>query len=180
MATAIAFIRGINVGGKARLPMKELLETLERVGIHGAVTHIQSGNLAFRCSKVQPAELARRITNAIHGDHGIQPAVVVLSIQEVEHAIAANPYREGQKDPKSLHLFFLGEAPASPDLDGLAALATESERFELRRRVLYLHAPDGIAHSRLAASVEKQLGVTCTSRNWRTVTKTLQMAWDLA
>jgi uncharacterized protein (DUF1697 family) len=161
------------------LPMKDLVGTLERVGIHGAVTYIQSGNVAFRCSKVQAAELSRRIGSAIQGDYGIQPGVIVLSIQEVEHAIAVNPYPEGQKDPKSLHLFFLGELPASPDLEALKRLATQSERFTLHRRIFYLHAPEGIGQSKLAANVEKHLGVMTTARNWRTVTKTLQMAWDL-
>lgn len=180
MATAIAFIRGINVGGKARLPMDGLVGTLERVGIHGVVTHIQSGNVAFRCSKVHSGELARRIGSAIHGDYGFRPDVIVLRVQEVEHAIAANPYPEAQSDPKSLHLFFLSEAPGSPDLDTLQSLAAPSERFKLDRRVFYLHAPDGIAHSKLAANVDKCLGVTTTSRNWRTVSRTLQAAWDLA
>lgn len=179
MATAIAFIRGINVGGRTKLPMKDLVNTLERVGIHGAVTYIQSGNIAFRCSKVQASELSRRMSSAIQGDYGFQPAVIVLSIQEVEHAIAANPFPEAQKDPKSLHLFFLAERPDAPDLDALKSLATASERFALDRRILYLHAPDGIGPSKLAASVEKHLGVATTARNWRTVTKTLQMAWDL-
>lgn len=179
MATAIAFIRGINVGGRTKLPMKDLVGTLERVGVHGAVTYIQSGNVAFRCSKVQPAELSRRIGSAIQGDYGLQTAVIVLSIQEVEHAIAANPYPEGQKEPKSLHLFFLSELAASPDLDALQSLAAASERFTLHRRIFYLYAPDGIAQSKLAANVEKHLGVTATARNWRTVTRTLQMAWDL-
>lgn len=179
MATAIAFIRGINVGGRTKLPMKDLVGILERIGIHGAVTYIQSGNVAFRCSKVQPAELARRISSAIQDDCGFQPAVIVMSIQEVEHAVANNPYPEGQKDPKSLHLFFLGEVPASPDLDALKALAAPSERFTLHRRIFFLHAPEGIAQSRLAANVEKHLGTTTTARNWRTVTRTLQMAWDL-
>lgn len=181
MATAIAFIRGINVGGKTKLAMKDLVGSLERVGIKGAVTYIQSGNVAFRCAKVQPAELARRISSAISSDHGIQPQVVVLSIQEVEHAIAANPYPECQKDPQSLHLWFLSEAPSAPDLDALERLKASSERFKLHRRLFYLHAPDGIGQSRLAGSVEKSLGVAvATARNWRTVSKTLQMAWDLA
>ena len=179
MATAIAFIRGINVGGRTKLPMKDLANTLDRVGIHGVATYIQSGNLAFRCSKVQATELSRRMSSAIQGAYGFQPAVIVLSIQEVEHAVAANPYPEAQKDPKTLHLFFLAERPAAPDLDALKSLATASERFTLHRRILYLHAPDGIGQSKLAASVEKHLGVTATGRNWRTVTKTLQMAWDL-
>lgn len=180
MATAIAFLRGINVGGKSKLPMKAVIASLERVGIKGAVTYIQSGNIAFRCGKVQAAEQARRIAGAISSDHGIKPQVVVVSIQEVEHAIAANPYREARKDPQSLHLWFLGEVPSAPDLEALERLKAESERFTLHRRIFYLHAPDGIGQSKLAANVERCLGVTATARNWRTVSKTLQLAWDLA
>ena len=64
------FLRAINVGGRTKLPMKDLVNTLERVGIHGAVTYIQSGNIAFRCSKVQASELSRRMSSAIQGDYG--------------------------------------------------------------------------------------------------------------
>lgn len=159
--------------------MADLVETLERIGIHGAVTYIQSGNVAFRCSKVQAAELSRRIGSAIMSDHGLQLQVIVVSIQEVEHAIAANPWPEAQKDHKSLHLFFLGDLPPAPDLDTLKSLKAPSEQFALHRRIFYLLAPEGIARSKLAAGVEKCLGVPVTARNWRTVTKTLQMAWDL-
>jgi uncharacterized protein (DUF1697 family) len=38
------------------------------------------------------------------------------------------------------------------------------------------HAPDGIGRSKLAANVEKLLGVSATSRNWRTVRKLIEMA----
>jgi uncharacterized protein (DUF1697 family) len=180
MATAIAFIRGINVGGKAKLPMKDLVRILEGIGIHGAVTYLQSGNVAFRCTKVQREELARRIGSAIMSHSNFQPQVVVTSIQEVEHAVAANPYPEARQDPKSLHLWFLADVPAKADLEKLSAVKSETERFELHRKIFYLHAPDGLGQSRLATRVEKCLGVTATARNWRTVTKTLQMAWDLA
>lgn len=51
----------------------------------------------------------------------------------------------------------------------LKALCSASERFELTGRVFYLHAPEGIGRSKLAAGAEKALGVACTGRNWRTV-----------
>jgi len=48
-------------------------------------------------------------------------------------------------------------------------MATTTERFSLADRVFYLHAPEGIGRSRLAASAERLLGVSATARNWRTV-----------
>jgi uncharacterized protein (DUF1697 family) len=51
-----------------------------------------------------------------------------------------------------------------------------NERFVLQGKAFYLHAPDGIGRSKLAANVEKLLGVSATSRNWRTVRKLIEMA----
>jgi uncharacterized protein (DUF1697 family) len=111
---------------------------------------------------------------------GFEPSVLVLRIQELEHAIAANPFREAAREPKSLHLWFLAAEPAQPDFQALDRLKADSERYKLDKKVFYLHAPDGIAESRLAAGVENCLGVEATSRNWRTVTKVLEMAWQLS
>jgi uncharacterized protein (DUF1697 family) len=52
----------------------------------------------------------------------------------------------------------------------------ESERFELIDSVFYLHAPEGVGRSKLAANAEKLLGVPMTDRNWRTVCA----LWDIA
>jgi uncharacterized protein (DUF1697 family) len=180
MATCIAFLRGINVGGRNRLPMKELVQLFEQIGIHGARTYIQSGNIAFRCTRPKRAEIAHRIASAIQQHHGFEPKVHVLTIQELEHAVAANPYMDARRDPTSLHLWFLKEAPANPDLEGLQRLQNGSERFKLDKKVFYLHAPDGIGQSKLASNVETCLGTDATERNWQTVTKTLEMGWDLA
>jgi uncharacterized protein (DUF1697 family) len=76
---------------------------------------------------------------------------------------------------KSLHFFFLASTPAKPDLDALAKLKSSSEEFKLGKNVFYLHAPDGIGRSKLAAKVEKALGVPATARNWNTVSKLMVM-----
>lgn len=180
MATCIAFFRALNVGGRNRLTMKELVQQFERIGIHGARTYIQSGNVAFRCTRQQRPEAGRRIATAIQQEHGFEPKVHVILIQELEHAVAANPFMDARKDPSNLLLWFLKDVPENPDLATLERLKTATERFALDRKVFYLHAPDGIGESKLAAAVENCLGTDATARNWETVRNTLELGWDLA
>jgi uncharacterized protein (DUF1697 family) len=53
---------------------------------------------------------------------------------------------------------------------------TRTEEFTLRSKVFYLHAPDGVGKSKLAARAESWLGVAATARNWRTVSQLIEMA----
>ena len=64
---------------------------------------------------------------------------------------------------------------SSPDLETLRGLQLPSEKYELRGEVFYLHAPDGIGRSKLAAKVERCLGVPATGRNYRTVAKLAEL-----
>lgn len=98
-------------------------------------------------------------------------------IKSVEAALLQNPFPDA--DPAFLHLGFLGAIPAHPDLAKLAGLKTENERFQLVDGVFYLHAPDGVGRSRLAAAAERLLGVPMTDRNWRTVCRLRDMAREL-
>lgn len=43
----VALLRGINVGGKNRVPMKELKQYTEDLGYEEVVTYINSGNVIF-------------------------------------------------------------------------------------------------------------------------------------
>jgi uncharacterized protein (DUF1697 family) len=60
-------------------------------------------------------------------------------------------------------------------MEALDNAKTSTEKYKLTDRVFYLHAPDGIARSKLAANAEKLLGVVTTARNYRTVDKVLSM-----
>jgi uncharacterized protein (DUF1697 family) len=164
------------VGGSNLLPMKELVALLERLGLENVKTYIQSGNVVFRSAETDAARLAGRISAAIQEGHGFEPHVLVLELQELERVAASNPFPEAEAEPKTLHVNFLAAAPADPDLKALEGLKSESERFSLQGNVFYLHAPDGIGRSKLAANVERLLGVPATARNWRTVSKILELA----
>ena len=176
MNTYIALFRAINVGGKNSLPMKELVAILEKLGGQKIKTYIQSGNAVFQSTEKNLSELSKRLTAEIKKRRGFEPYVLIVGFDALEEAMAGNPFPEGEADPSSLHLGFLASVPKNPDLQKLDSLRKESERFHLSERVFYLHAPEGVGRSRLAASTEKLLGVPMTDRNWRTVCKIREMA----
>jgi uncharacterized protein (DUF1697 family) len=176
MKTYIALFRGINVGGKNVLPMKELIALLESLGFQNVKTYIQSGNAVFRSKEEDASGLSNRISAAIEKSHGFAPQVFLLELDELENAIASNPFPEAEAEPKTLHMNFLASTPKNPDLKALESIKGDHERFVVKGNVLYLYAPDGLGRSKLAASAEKMLGVAMTGRNWRSVRKIMAMA----
>ncbi len=175
MSVRIALFRGINVGGRNSLPMKALCTILESLGCSDVKTYIQSGNVVFEHPSSDSKKLTCDIGAAIDSEFGFLPKVLMLTATEFQHAVDDNPFADATAEPKTLHLWFLAEKTKNPDLASMELLRSESESFVLRDRVLYLHAPDGIGRSKLAAGVEKLLGVATTARNWRTVGKILEM-----
>jgi uncharacterized protein (DUF1697 family) len=156
--------------------MRELVQLLEALGLQNVKTYIQSGNVVFRSERKDRLELAGEISAAIGKSHGFTPQVFILDVEALAEAMAANPFPEGEAEPKSLHLFFLDGIPEDPDLSALEAVTADSERYQLIDNVFYLHAPDGIGRSKLAASVGKGWDVAITARNWRTVSKIMAIA----
>ncbi len=176
MKTYIALFRGINVGGNNVLPMKELVPILERIGALNVRTYIQSGNAIFQSQETNASLLSNKISAAIKRSRDFEPQVLLLELEEMENAIKSNPFPEAESEPKTLHVYFLASVPKNVDFDDLESIKSDQERFVLKDGVFYLHAPDGIGRSKLAANAEKLLGVPVTSRNWRTVCKIRDMA----
>lgn len=175
MNTIIALLRGINVGGHGKLPMKELKALLEGMGLADVQTYIQSGNVVFQSGRTDLPALAEEISAAIGQSHGFAPQVMLLGLAELVTAVSNNPYPATDEQHKALHFYFLASAPPDPDLAMLEALKADTEQFTLIDAVFYLHAPDGIGRSKLAVKVERALGVAATARNWRTVSTLLEM-----
>lgn len=172
----IALFRGINVGGHNILPMKDLKVILEKLGAKNVTTYIQSGNVVFQSKQSDRLKLSQAISGAIDKNHGFAPQVLLLSPEDLKAAIAANPFPEAEPEPKTLHLYFLTTHPAKPDWKKLESLKQTKEQYRLIAGVFYLYAPDGIGRSKLAALVEKALGISVTARNWNTVTKLYALA----
>lgn len=181
MQIYIAFLRGINVGGSGMLRMKDLVSLLEELGFRSIKTYIQSGNAVFRYDAgAQASFLSGRISAGIKDRFGFEPQVLVMTLEELRQAAESNPFPGVQREPKTLHVGFLETAPTDPDLEAMAHLKTTGERFVLLERTFYLHAPGGVGKSKLAAKAERLLGVPMTLRNWRTLSKVIELAESIA
>ncbi|MCB0637042.1 MAG: DUF1697 domain-containing protein [Lewinella sp.] len=168
--TWIALLRGINVGGKHLVPMKELTRLLEDNGFEGVRTYIQSGNVVLQ----SPARPAGEIGRLIAGKFGFEPAVFILSAEELQQAAANNPFASDQG--KTIHFFFLETPPQSVDYELLESLKADTEAYALIDQVFYLYAPDGIGRSMLVGKIHKAFpGATMTARNLNTINKLLGM-----
>ena len=175
MPTYIALFRGINVGGKNVLPMRELVHDMQSLDCEDIRTYIQSGNAVFHYSRKSVATLGTKIAKKIEDRHGFRSQILILDARQLRKAITSNPFQGAEADPKTLHLFFLASPPPSRQLGALDKVKSSTERFRLIGQVFYLHAPDGFGRSKLAAKVEKLLGVPTIARNWRTVVKLAEM-----
>jgi uncharacterized protein (DUF1697 family) len=175
----VALLRGINVGGKNILPMQELREILGELGCQSVATYIQSGNVVFR-SKRKSNGLARSLSKAIEKRFGFAPSVLIMSAATFEGIAEANPYVARAAEPKHVHTLFLAGPANDADLERLHERKSSSEEFTLTDAAVYLHAPDGIARSKLASEMERHLGVSATGRNQRTVEKLQAMLAEMA
>ena len=175
MTICVALFRGINVGGHNKLPMQSLRGILESLGCEQVCTYIQSGNAVF-ATRQTTGDLANALEAALDANFGFRPDVFILDFDTFKAIAAANPYSAAEESPSQVHVAFLADAPADPDLAKLEELKSPTESFALIGNAFFLHAPDGIGRSKLSAGVERALGVPVTGRNWRTVSKLLELA----
>ena len=175
----VALLRGINVGGHAKIAMADLRRLATGLGYDDVRTHLQSGNLVVTTART-PAAVGRELERAIAEQLGVEPRVVVRTRDELADVIDRNPFPEAVGEGSRLFVTFLSGAPAAGALDDLDPAEYEPDTFRLLGRELYLHCPDGMRDSKLAQVLaRKRLGVVATARNWNTVTKLLAIADDV-
>ena len=165
MKTFILLFRGINVGGNNILPMKELTQLLQKLGYYNVRTYIQSGNVICNGASKPSIDISREIKKTF----GFEPNFLVLNPPDIVNAIANNPYNN--KEGKTVHCFFCEKRPAKASLQVLSEYKGKSENYAAIGKIVYLHAPDGIARSKFVAKIESVLNVTVTARNLNTVNK---------
>lgn len=79
MRTYIALLRGINVSGQKKIHMADLKAHLEELGWEGIHTYIQSGNIIFKSTDGNHAQLAQKIKQKLHDKYGFDVPPLVLS-----------------------------------------------------------------------------------------------------
>jgi uncharacterized protein (DUF1697 family) len=172
----IGLLRGINVGGRNRIPMAQLRELMEALGYTGVETLLQSGNVAF--GSTEPAATSeRRIAKRLHDQTGLDVKVLVRTRAELAEVVKRNPLREHADNPKHHHVVFLSDRPDPKLLAAVDPADYAPEMFQLHGRELFMWWPAGAHKARLTHSFwERKLKVTATARNWNTVERLLELA----
>jgi uncharacterized protein (DUF1697 family) len=170
----VVLLRGINVGGKAKVPMTALRDVCTAAGCEDVVTYIQSGNVVLT-SRLTADKLTTALEGAIAAEFGFSPAVMVRTAKEMAAVPAQNPYAGA--DENTIHVGFLHAAPDAATKKCLAAIDCAPETVTPVGRDLYLHLPNGMGRAKIPVFVERCLKPKqVTVRNWRTVTKLIELS----
>lgn len=172
----VALLRGVNVGGKNKLPMRDLASMFEEAGCGNVRTFIQSGNVLFTAGPGVSKKLALLIARRIEERFGYRTPVVLRTAEEMRAVVAGNPFLLRGLGEDNLHVMFLADTPGAAQIARLDPLRSPGDRFVVQRRDVYLHLPNGAAKTKLTnAWFDSKLETVSTCRNWRTVQKLLEM-----
>ncbi len=170
-----ALLRAVNVGGRS-LAMAELRALFTELGHAAVQTYLQSGNVVFAAGTRDERRLRRRIEDGIRDRFGLEVPVMLRSHGELVAVLRANPYTAADDDPAHLLVMFLDAAPKAAAVRAVDGALHAPDVFSVAGREIYLHCPNGYGRSKLTNDFfERKLGVRCTGRNLRTVTKLAEL-----
>ena len=168
----LALLRGVNVGGHNRVPMKELASAMDERGFRNVATHLQSGNVLFESSGNDVSALASDLKKLIREEFETDTPAVIRTAAQLDSAAIRNPFLADEDDFKLLHVMFLDREPEPAAVDTLDVQRSPGDRFSVDGLEIYLHLPNGAARTKLTIDYfERRLGVIATGRNWNTVTR---------
>jgi uncharacterized protein (DUF1697 family) len=175
-ATYLALLRGINVGGKNKLPMRDLTTLFEEAGCDHVRTYIQSGNVLFTAVPDVAAALPHLIAAQIAARFGYQTPVILRTTAQMAGVVRNNPFLAQHLSETALHVLFLAGRPDAERIARLDPDRSPPDAFIAQDQQVYLHLPQGAARTRLTnAYFDAALDTVSTQRNWRTVTTLLSL-----
>jgi uncharacterized protein (DUF1697 family) len=177
METIISILRGINVGGKNKIPMAELKMLYEDAGFKNVTTYIQSGNVVFSAKAANSKDIPPKIQEMILKKYGFNVPVIVRTIAEMEKVVNGNPFLKNKDvEVEKLHVTFLSNSPIKEHLERIKVFQFKPDDYIITGKEVYVYCPGGYGNTKLSNTFfENKLKVTATTRNWRTVNELVRM-----
>ena len=177
--TYVAFLRGINVGGKNLVAMAKLAAMFESIGCGAVRTYIQSGNVIFEAAAGLAERVPRAINRAIYERAGLEIPVVVRASEALAKIVRGNPFLARGADPKTLHIAFLGQPVSPARATALDERRSPPDEIVVRGGEVFLRLPNGVARTRFTnAYLDATLGTVSTLRSASTVDKLCELCRD--
>jgi uncharacterized protein (DUF1697 family) len=167
----LALLRGVNVGGSNRLPMRELESAFTSAGASAVKTYVQSGNVIFESNRpVTHASILRRRSKPGSGS-GRRSSGAPLTRGGRWSRRTRSSRRAQRSNPFMSHA---SRARRPPRLQNPRAYLPDE--LIVADAHVYLTLPNGVARSALTnAQLDKALGTVSTIRNWRTAIRLLEL-----
>jgi len=178
MNTYVLLLRGINVGGKNKVPMAELKKCFEGLGFQNVTTYIASGNVILQSDK-SAAEVQHLVEHALPKVFALDSElirVLVLTHSQLQAVIDNRPKGFGDQ-PDTYHsdaIFLMG-------VDTAEALSV----FDPREGVDVIWPGVGVIYSqrlsalrtksRLSKIIGKPVYKSMTIRSWNTTLALLRL-----
>lgn len=173
----LALLRGINVGGRNKIPMKELVAACEDLGWTNVRTHLQTGNVLFHASAAAKS-LEAALEKAIQTRFGLNTPVMLCDLTTLEKLVRESPFSKEAVEEPGRVLLYLAKRKLATDLEAeLASRAKHGEQVAVASaRALWAYYPKGVGVSKLTPAVlDRAAGGNVTGRNWNTITRLLAM-----
>ncbi|KAF5032367.1 hypothetical protein DSECCO2_618010 [anaerobic digester metagenome] len=166
----IALLRGINVGGKNVIPMKDLKALFEQCGFSDVETYIQSGNVVFSCNMNDAAKIRKKIDINLKKYSGADIPVVLLTAEQLSNVVASAPDWFGAEAEKYKYdVAFLDAELDAETLLPKIPLREGVDRAAAGHRVLYFSKLiEKATQSRLPKIMSLPEYRLMTVRNWNT------------
>lgn len=175
MNTYISMLRGINVSGQKKIRMADLKNLYESLGLAGVETYVQSGNVIFESNETDIQKLRDSIESQIEATFGFSVPVLMRSAEDFRRIIQSHPFKN--EEPTRVLVTFLYEQPDQSKLVDLSHYEDKVDKFAIGEQEIFLFCPGGYGKTKLSNTfLEKKLGVTATTRNWKSVNALYGMA----
>ena len=176
MATGLqylALLRGINVGGKNRVPMAELRESFEQMGFEEVGTYINSGNVFFRAPRRQRAELAAGIEAGLSDRFGFELRVVIVTEAELRAVVADAPRGFGAETDLCDVIFLRKPLTVKKALAAVELKEGVDKVWPGKGVVYFSRLKEKASSSRLSRLVARGEYKNVTIRSWSSTNKLL-------
>lgn len=168
----VALLRGINVGGKNKVDMKELKQAFESVGMTSVVTYINSGNIVFADDTHTKEQLTPILEQAIYSQFELQVKVLIYNSEEFQKINAAIPKNwSNDLQMKSDVLFLWQDVDEATVLEGLAIKPEIDRVHYVPGAVLWSVDKEHVTRSGIMKIAGSALYQRVTVRNVNTVRK---------
>ncbi len=177
MKSYVVLMRGINVGGKNKIPMAVLKQILDENGFEEVMTYIQSGNVILR-SNLEPEVLAARIEEVLPGNFALDGSVKIVAFEHHTYKdIVANAPRVFGSDPDHYRdnvLFLMGYSPEQA-MEQVDPREGVDQVWAGRNALYFRNSKADASKSHLSRIVQKPMYQFVTIRNWNTTRKLLEL-----